>query len=167
MIIILLIILGIGSYIPEMARKFLNGQLLSSMTPYPALKVFTLCSWKAPPFTAFWAFSFPRPSPDFHLLTLTHPSELLFRKIIHPGPDSLHLPSEAHVVAQSVRCLALGFRLGHDFRVMNLGSWDLSPAWGSVLSGESAWDSLSFSCPFSFLSSLFSPLSLSFSQINE
>jgi len=41
-------------------------------------------------------------------------------------------------VAQSVECLTLDFSLGHDFRV--LGS---SPESGSMLSVQSAWDSLS------------------------
>ena len=40
-------------------------------------------------------------------------------------------------VAQSVKCPTLDFSSGHDLRVVGL-----SPASGSKLSGESAWDSL-------------------------
>lgn len=45
-------------------------------------------------------------------------------------------------VAQLVKCQTLGFSLGHTLRVVGL-----SPVSGSILSAESAWDSLLFSLP--------------------
>jgi len=45
-------------------------------------------------------------------------------------------------VAQSVRHRTLGFGPGHDLRGMGA-----SLVWGSVLGGESAWDSLALPLP--------------------
>ena len=53
-----------------------------------------------------------------------------------------------YLVAQSVEHPTLDFGSGHDLRIMGL-----SPTWCSVLSGKSAWDSLSLSLCSSLSSS--------------
>ena len=69
-------------------------------------------------------------------------------------------------IAQSVKCGTVGFSSGHDLRVMRL-----SPACGSMLSTESAWDSLSLSLLLLLSStpmlSLSCSLAVSLSKINN
>ena len=80
---------------------------------------------------------------------------ILFSKESGPHTEGSEGPSTGGArVARLVKHPTLGFDSGHDLKV--LGS---SPEWGSLLSDESACDSLSLSLSFSL------SLSLSFSLL--
>ena len=66
-------------------------------------------------------------------------------------------------MAQSVKHPTLDFGSGHDLRAVRL-----RPEWGSVLSRESAWDSLSLPLPLPLPLLMLSRVhALSLSQINK